>query len=660
MPGPAMHHMIADRLRQRIPTGSGLGTALSAADYSQIAALLNDPKNLPYFFLGCQGPDFLFFNTKDMPGPIKDFARTYFDVTDFIETFKRDLKALVPQPVLDALAAMDEAANAVVTSSSTLTELQQTFGNMQQVVDGLSATLLDAVKRFVAEFAIFDLISHPYRDGVPVGDKPAGFSVSAERATAKNEWWWFDAMHYRKTGKFARRLLEKTTPGSPLHLYAIGYLTHVTADTVGHPYVNAISGGPYRSQAQRHKASENYQDVFNFLNVRATDWNRSAVHALYNFNFTGVTDTPNDVPDPFTHLPADLATLIVESLNDIFNEDAVAPRPDYAREMSVGDVNDAYRLWYKWLRNSTDTGTLPLPVPYSFTAELREVWDTAMDNLGKIGDFIEDAANTAGSMGIWGIFLLLGALILASLAAAAAVIDAVLGAITTLGSSTIRYAACLIYEQIYNAYETFRLAVAMNGLAFPMTEHLTEPRIVHFGNPSLRDVNLVNAVDIQHRLPMLRFTQGGILHHERHLVYPPTEPEGPPVFAVPGSYLDKASTWYAWGDIPQRPGILKALLDLTPHASTAANDDGTRLARLLDDKNLLGNALTLAETMYDSQRQGNPLPDFNLDGDRGYGFLCWSQRGDPAADFPDPLVSDINPPSPSAPVPVPIPINFIR
>ena len=67
--------------------------------------------------------------------------------------------------------------------------------------------------------------------------------------------------------------------------------------------MNAISGGPYRSHAQRHKASENYQDIFNFLDVRGDDWNCSALHALYNFNFTGTIDTENDEPDPFTHLP---------------------------------------------------------------------------------------------------------------------------------------------------------------------------------------------------------------------------------------------------------------------------------------------------------------------------------------------------------------------
>jgi hypothetical protein len=647
MPGPALHHMIAERLRTRVAAGNGLGHSLTLSEYAQIDTQLGDPANLPYLFLGCQGPDFLFFNTKDISPTVKDLVTAYFDVYDFIENFKRDLIGLVPQPVLDALAAFDEAANAVVTSSSTLTELQELFEDMQHIVDGLLATLLEAVKDWVSDFNLFDLVSHPYRDGVPKGPKPAGFSVPAARAAATNEWWWFDAMHYRKSGKLAKRLLEKTTPGSPLHLYAIGYLTHVSADTVGHPYVNSISGGPYRSHAQRHKASENYQDVFNFLAVRSVDWNYSKLHAFYNFNFNGSIDTENDVPDPFTHLPNALATLITDALNEIYDEDALAPTPDYAKHITAADINDTYRLWYRWFKSATDTGTLPPPVPYSLTAELREVWDQVVDNLDSIGDFLEEAANAAGDLGIWGIFLLLGALILAALAAAAALVDAVLGALTTLGSATIRYIACLIYEQLYNAFETFRLAVAMNGLAFPMREHLPDPRITHFANPSLPDANGNAVSSILGRLPTLRWVVPGLTHNERHLVYPPTSAEQPGVFAVPASYLDKTSTWYAWGDIPQTAGILDELLE-----AAAKNDDGTLLSGIYNDKRLLGNALALAEAMYDHVKAGGDLPDFNLDGDRGYGFLCWSQQGDPAPDFPDPVASAATPPGAVA-------LNFI-
>ncbi len=624
LPGPALHHLIAERLQAAIGRTDGLGATLSPSEYADLQALLSDQRNWPYLFLGCQGPDFLFFNTKDMPAPLNDFVKTYFDVYDFIERFKRDLLALVPQPVLDALAALDEAANEVVTSSSTLTELQELFGDMQAVVDALSATLVEAVKSFVSEFNLFDLVAHPYRDGV----------------TTPGEWWWFDAMHYRKTGKLAKRLLDAAPPDSPLHLYAIGYLTHVAADTVGHPYVNAISGGPYRSHAQRHKASENYQDVFNFSAVKSDDFNFSKLHALYNFNFDGNVDTENDVPDPWTHLPKDLSSMIADALNETYDEDGTAPFPDYAKRLDPRDVNDAYRLWYRWFKSATDTGTLPPPVPYSLTEELREVWDQVVENLDGIGDFLSDAADAAGDLGIWGIFLFLAALIIAALAAAAALIDAVLGAITTLGSATIRYIACLIYEQLYNAYETFRLAVAMNGLAFPLQEHLTDPRITHFANPALPDANGNSVSSILNRLPALKWMVPGLMHNERHLVYPPTAGEAPKVFAVPSSYLDKPSTWYAWGDIPQSADIDK-LADLQDSAAP-----GGQLAGVVDDHQLLGNALMLTEELYDRIKSGRRVPDFNLDGDRGYGFLCWAQRGDPAPDFPNPLS-------------VPVDLNFI-
>ena len=64
MPGPALHHMIVDRLRGAIQTNSGLGESLSASEYSALQALLAEPANLPYLFVGCHGPDPFFFNTR--------------------------------------------------------------------------------------------------------------------------------------------------------------------------------------------------------------------------------------------------------------------------------------------------------------------------------------------------------------------------------------------------------------------------------------------------------------------------------------------------------------------------------------------------------------------------------------------------------------------
>jgi len=625
MPGPAMHHMIANQLKQQILAGNGLG---SNAEYEKLQELLNKSENFPYLFLGCQGPDFLFFNTKDWTGlPLGDAVKMYFEVYDFIDEMKETLIGLVPQPVIDALDALGAASDAVVENSSTLSELEQLFGDMQKVVDALLANLTEMIKKFISEFNLYDLLEHPYRDG-----------------QTKGEWWWFDAMHYRKTGRFAQALVDKTSPDSPLHLYALGYLTHVTGDSVGHPFVNINSGGAYRTQSQRHKTGENFQDVFHmFEHTGGVDWNRSQLHAFYNFNFDGTiapSEAEDPIPDTNTKLPDDLAELIAETMNDIYNSGA-ADDDEYGRTISADDVNASYRLWYKWLRSATETGTLPEPVPYSLTEELEEVWETAMDNLGDIGDFLEDAADLAGGFNILAIFIMLAALIVAAVAAALALIDAVLGALTTLTTAGIRYAASLIYEHLYNAFHNFRLGIALNGLAFPMTEHMNEVRFTQFKNTSFDDPFGFDSRDLKGSLPKLKVLLDGgfldqIFHKEKHLVYPPVDTDASePNAAIggPDSYFTEDPLHYAFGDIPLDRKFIDFLTTLRGDETNLTD----YLQRAIKEKRqipTLGNALDLTEEIYSRLLKKSKIPDFNLDADRGYAYTCWTQKDETG---PNPL-----------------------
>ena len=606
MPGPALHHLMANALKQNIMSGSGLGPN---ANYAQLQALLSNSKNNPYWFLGCQGPDFLFFNTKDWSSiPIGDAVKLYYEVYDAIENIKDALIALVPQPVIDAIEALGAAADAVVEDSATLTQLERLFTDMQAVVDALSATLVEMLKKFISDFKLYEVLGHPYRDGQP-----------------KGEWWWFDAMHYRKTGRYAKALLKNAAPDSNLYLYALGYLTHFTGDTVGHPYVNINDGGPYRTQSQRHKTGENYQDVFNMFNHISRDWNRSKLHAQYNFNFDGTIS--DDEPDPHTILPPDLAKLIADTLSEVF-ENGDPDDDEYGRKISPADVDSAYRLWYRWMKSATDTGTLPEPVPYSLTAELEDVWNQTMDNLDDIGDFLEDAVDMAGSFSILAIFIILAALIAAAVAAAAALIDGVLGALTTLTTAGIRFAASLIYDQLYNAFQNFRLGVALNGLAFPMMEHLDEIRFRQFKNTALEDPFGIVAQDLRGSLPKLKvlLDPGSFFHQERHLVYPPVVRNSEPNHAHggPDSYFNATSLHYAFGSIPLDKKFIDFLAGL--------GADESQLKAYIDEAlqrkekfPTLGNALTLTEEIYSRILKGEKIPDFNLDADRGYGYPCWTQ-----------------------------------
>jgi hypothetical protein len=626
MPGPAMHHLIADELRKKINSSQGLG---GSADYSRLQSLLSDPKNLPYYFLGCQGPDFLFFNMKDWPlGPLGDAAALYYKVYDAIEGFEKKMKDLVPQPIIDLLDAAGYAADQVVSNSSTLSELESLFSDMQAVLDALAASLTEMIKDFLTDMNLFEILKHPYTDGQD-----------------KGKWWWFDTLHYRKTGRYVAQLLKDAPEDSPLYLYALGYLTHVTGDTVGHPYVNINCGGPYRNQSQRHKTSENYHDVYNLSQVMGVDWNRSRWHTFYNFNFDGTTSAPGaseEVPDPSSHMPDKLAEFLSETMQKIYAQ-GDSDDDEYGYKISPEDINNAYRAYYSWLKKATETGTLPLPIPYSFTAELEEVWEQAMDNLGDIGDFIEDAVDTAGSFSFLAIFIVLAALILAAVAAAAALIDAILGALTTLSVAGIRYAASLVYEQLYNAYQNFRLGVALNGLAYPMQEHLNEPRFRQFQSTNLPDMIGQVAANFASQLPkkeMPLVSNGlssaiinALFNREKHLIYPPaatvpntpygaTPGENDPAQGGPRSYFSAAASFYIYGDIPLDPAFIDMLAELE-------GEEEKHRAYVKEHKGpQLGNALRLSEEIYDRWKTGKKIPDFNLDADRGYAYTCWVQKGD--------------------------------
>lgn len=620
MPGPALHHMIAERLKARIQSNSGLGESLTATEYAALQALFADPKNLPYLFVGCHGPDPFFFFTKDLNPTIGKFVEIYNDVGDFIRDFEKMLLSAVPQPVLDALAGFEEAANEVIQDSALLSEIQQTFENLNATLTAFSAVLTEALKAFVTEFNLYDIVEHPYRDGA-----------------AEGEWWWFDAMHYRRTGEFTSAMLEASRDmSSPVHLYALGYLTHVAADTVGHAYVNLYSGGPYRNQAQRHKIGENFQDVFCLLVENNIDFNYSKLHALYNFNYQGIISDTEPAENPT--MPADLASFIAKTLNRIYQEDP-DPNPDYARNpITASDVDDTYRLWYRFMKNFTESGTLPPPVAYSLTAELREVWEKTVDNLEEVGDFLEDAVDQASDFGLLSIFIILAALALAAVLAAAALADGIAGAVATIGTSTIRYAACLIYEQLYNAFQLFRLAITFNGLGFPMREHLTEPRLRQFITPAFADPTGVVAANVAGLEPLLRFKPDGIIatvfHQERHLIYPLTGGEQSAVRPAPQSYFNALATHPAFGRIPLDRDLIDELLAL---ASSPNRKESDLLAKL--GKRTLGNALELSGVLYERWFRHKGIPDFNLDSDRGYGYLCWTQSGNEPNE-PTPLNPD--------------------
>jgi pimeloyl-ACP methyl ester carboxylesterase len=88
----------------------------------------------------------------------------------------------------------------------------------------------------------------------------------------RQNWYWADYLHYVNTGCFTQKLLDNckdqqaANPDAPatkcLAAYALGYLTHYVADTIGHAYVNRIVESPWRNCWQRHHLVENFIDAY--------------------------------------------------------------------------------------------------------------------------------------------------------------------------------------------------------------------------------------------------------------------------------------------------------------------------------------------------------------------------------------------------------------
>ena len=110
------------------------------------------------------------------------------------------------------------------------------------------------------------------------------------------------------------------------------------------------------------------------------------------------------------------------------------------------------------------------------------------------------------------------------------------------------------------------------------------------------------------------------------------------VTAAPFSYFNRLPTHYAFGDIPLSRELIDQLVELS-----AGPDRSEDTLRHTIGRQTLGNALDLSGALYDRWFQGTRLPDFNLDADRGYGYLCWTQSAGGAPDpvnFPNPLVTN--------------------
>lgn len=632
MPGPAVHYIIGQLLghSSKIYQPHVRYDPAFYLDASTRSTLKEFPD---YLSVGTLGPDFLFFNTKDWPMgehlPVRLMVKAAKALATLEDEIEKSFPILVEIHELkkEVEEELRDAADDVIDSSPTLSAIRLLFQDLGAIMELMNAIISNGMKDFVtSNVDIFGLLTHPIQD-----------------CDKKEDWWWFDILHYRRSGQFAKYLIDHSR-SNPSHLaYSIGYMSHLTADTVGHPYVNTIVRGPYRNHSQRHKVVENFQDVSayerfkNALGLGEKEFVSSELFEKFKFQdgrrstLTGeVLEETESLIDGLTPgfadigMPEDLAELFAKATKEVYTEGGTHL---FGGGMNAEEVDAAYRLWYSWFKSTTSEIKLPkhLPELPPLSEEIRDTWNRFKNRvnnaLNELEDAIEDLfSGSPGTSFSWNnivnFFKKVGRVIKAALAVAAAMGSVAEEVIMTISSHAAHFILDQIYQALYTAYDYFRLSVSLNGFAFPFESHLEDYKVKHMLDPRFRDCNN-NRVrpDWDYPVQKVKVSDGffRIAPQEAHLMYPLTLPEFNQVRVGPDSYTNNPHDYFINKPLNFNPTVFNNLGNSTYLTANQA----------LLEQETLGNALELTARYWDKVNAGEELPDLNLDGDRGMGYPSW-------------------------------------
>jgi hypothetical protein len=396
MPGPFIHIAVADHLRVRLTdqkSWSDLATlggvpALSGPVPANIADWAK--RHPSYYALGAVGPDLFFFlpdfrayceKGRGGPGRRVPIANSLIGVAEWLEDFYAKL---------DSWILEDWERYFGPGSENTEEAISRFTGDLSTLVSDITAGFAA-----VGTTALLSLASQAH-------DWWGLFSLGLNKGYDNQDFFWSDMLHYRKTSRFGRSLWEianeREATGLPtpekateiadqLRAYALGYITHLAADTAGHPFVNEKSGGPFRTHWQRHHLVENHMDAQTYDDEHGGDdiyneLTESGLHYRIAFKDDGadgrslpqytVTDNADTLQDLYvrrrhldldSEMPPELADLLFKAMGKTFNT-AAAPTLAGAADSSpriimggdgrpdVATIRLAYDICFRYLKLS--------------------------------------------------------------------------------------------------------------------------------------------------------------------------------------------------------------------------------------------------------------------------------------------------------------------
>ena len=591
MPGPIVHLQNVGGLP---PYLRDLGGKHGA----QIADLLDADPCSPYAGFGAQGPDFLLFSLKEYGTPLDDLVNSLFKVDDALEPFV-DFVEEVIKPVE---AAIEKAVDAVD---------QAVFDGLISQIGATSNLMSTTLHSYLAKLVTDHVdLFYPFYPKIQQGKPP-------------NDWYWFDVLHYRRTGRFASTLWSLAQGDDDLMRYAVGYGSHVGGDVAGHPFVNAIVGGPYRSHWHRHHLVENWIDAYARRNYPDSAQTKACLalgpddtyvsDAVSGSYYYRLCQFPDD------RLPDKLQKLLFKAFDSVYTGNLVPPM------LSPDDLDSTYRLWLAWFERMTTIGAAQQPTPIAPPGAAAAALISSFVN--GLPSFPGGSGGPGGGFSLANLFTALSAFVdwlTQSLAYAANWIAANSAAILALPKTEalalVKWLLYQVQKFVWSIYEETRFALVLGAYLVP------EPRdfnrvpwgtaFINTNSAGLTGGPAPSFLDY----PRKQETHDQFGPMEHHLAYPGTVVENPFAEAAPELFYGKNPDVVLAGLHPYDPQVEQTYAAKAPYGS------GPTFTHWTDQNTWSGAQFGSIRAFTARLLSGfiDDLPNFNLDSDRGYAWKTWT------------------------------------
>jgi hypothetical protein len=561
---------------------------------------------IPCAIIGSVGPDLFFW------GPdyeiVDKLYKLYRNIADVVEIYNkvvepiRAVKDAVGEPVEDLVETL--APSTVDLIRHLLNEIEETADLFKSAIGtGIFAGVLEGANLLTDAAGIGSLSHQFFQQFVP----------DLQNNENEDKWYWFDMLHYRYTGNFARNLVSSANT-STQKAFAYGYLSHIAADVTGHPYVNQIVGSPYRLNVHRHVTAENYQDSWKY----ARFYNGESINQTLFSRLGLPASLPNDVGDL-------LHSTFINTYSDVNHPKRLPGDGYYTREQ----IDITYDVFYKILKLMESMAVERPTEPFSGVADILADalnrfspppdppdtqssacgWDDIL-SFGLTSSSRECYENFFEEVADWLSYL--GELIIWSLETLRNLIDLLLTLLLSIPISVLLAILYGIQLLCYQIYRSARMVLSTNGFVMPEPDEL---------NNSIARNLITTFLNCTHNFKNFPSRGKPVTNN---LVCPIDRTEQPVTAAAfhPDSILSTPDRFIF--EEPFNEYGLRA------YAISAENPGQTR--SIQGDCLSIGNARDFTAWMIQNAHESNLSDEilkilytnWNLDSDRGYGYRAWA------------------------------------